>query len=241
MVFENMRKFHNNIKKMYLDKYIIKETNLLDLASGKGGDLFKWKSNKNIKSVVGYDIDERSVKEAIRRRNNMKINKNIKFNVLDLSKNILKCNTQFDCITSMFAFHYFFESKETLYNVTKSIDNCSKSGTILILILFDRNKVEEKLKKDLFYKNKNFYLELETLTNKKYGVQLNVFIKGSVLDTPTVEYLVYPEFLIEQMNKINFHLVEITPFEKLYTKEFNMNKEEKELSFLNNVYIFVKK
>ena len=61
--FINMRKFHNSIKKGLYDKYANGVSNLLEIAVGKGGDLSKWNGN-NIKHVVGYDIDEKSIIEA---------------------------------------------------------------------------------------------------------------------------------------------------------------------------------
>ena len=64
--FYNMRRFHNNVKRQLYDKYTKNIDKLLDLACGKGGDLDKWVSN-NIKTVIGYDIDEKSIIEAQRR------------------------------------------------------------------------------------------------------------------------------------------------------------------------------
>ena len=52
-----MRKFHNFIKKIYIDKSSEPETRLLDIACGKGGDIYKWLTNKNIVSVKGFDIN----------------------------------------------------------------------------------------------------------------------------------------------------------------------------------------
>ena len=108
VLFKDMRKFHNQIKLRYLDDYVTEPSRLLDLASGKGGDIHKWNNNKNIISVDGYDINEESVKESIRRRNAARIKKRMTFKVLDLGKNTLSCKDKYDVITSMFAFHYFF-------------------------------------------------------------------------------------------------------------------------------------
>jgi len=64
----NIRNFHNWIKSEMLAEcctYIrkdkgIKNIALLDLAVGRGGDMFKWKSN-DIKLVMGFDIDYESI------------------------------------------------------------------------------------------------------------------------------------------------------------------------------------
>ena len=234
-VFVNLRKFHNYIKNMYIKKYTTEnDTYLLDLASGKGGDLLKWKNNKNIKKVDGYDISESSIKEAKRRRNLLKINKNVHLKVLDLSKNVLQCSEKYQVITCMFAFHYFFSSKDHLNTIIQSISNCSERGTIFILTLFDGSKI----KNDYIYDN--FYIKKLDDNIKKYDNKINVFLKDSVLDKPEIEFLVQPEFLIKKMKSINFKLIEMVSFKDIYTEDFKLNEQEQILSFLNNVYVFKK-
>ena len=232
-VFFNLRKFHNYVKNIYIKKYTSKKDSyLLDLASGKGGDLLKWKNNKNIKKVNGYDINETSIKEAKRRRNLLKINKKISLKVLDLSKNVLHCSEKYQVITCMFAFHYFFSSKETLDTILQSISNCSKKETIFILTLFDGSKI----KNDIIYED--FYIKKLDDNIKKYDNKIDVFLKDSVLDKPEIEYLVQPDFLIKKMKNIDFDLIEMKSFKDIYTEDYKLSEQEKILSFLNNVYIF---
>ena len=225
----NMRLFHNNIKRKYIDKYIDSPSTLLDLACGKGGDIPKWKSNKFIKSVTGYDINEESIIEAKKRLKNLKVNKSIKFYIKDLSKENLHCKLKYDIITSFFAFHYFFKNNKTLKTILSSIDNCSKSGSLLILALFDGNKVHN-------INNKDYSLKL--LDKKK----LEVYIKNSVLDNPEIEYIVKPSILIKKLNTINFELIESTSFKELnaLNTRFKLTKDEQILSFMNRIYIFKK-
>ena len=88
--FEKMRRFHNKIKEQLYNKYC-KNTNwLLELCSGKGGDMHKWTFN-NIKNVHGYDISERNITECKRRFNGLskqdKSLLNYNFYNLDLTKN----------------------------------------------------------------------------------------------------------------------------------------------------------
>lgn len=231
---KNMRKFHNYIKKYFLDKYTDKPSKLLDLASGKGGDLNKWKSNKNIKSVLGYDIDKPSVLEARKRLKELKIKKSIKFYIKDLGKESIDCKEKNDIITSHFAFHYFFKSSKTLKTILKSIENCSKNGTILILTLFDGTKV-----KDL-NTDKYTVTILDPYKKSNYNKRVQVYIKGSVLDKITTEYIVNPEFLKKKLNEIGFHLIEEKSFSELLTNNFTLTDLEKDLSFINSVYIFKK-
>jgi mRNA (guanine-N7-)-methyltransferase len=231
-----LRKFHNHVKNLYLKKYIGER--LLDLASGKGGDIHKWLDNKMISYVTGYDINEESVKEANRRlkmiKNTNKYrdnNAHIKFFVKDLSANILAPTRPYDIISSQFAFHYFFKNTKTIETILSTIDNSSKKGTILILSLFDGEKI---LSLPENYLQEQFYIK--RITEKSIEVKIN----NTVLDKPEVEYIVTPKKLIKTLKKINFALVEMVSFEDLYQSKFNMTQNEKKLSFLNNIYVFVK-
>lgn len=229
----NMRKYHNDIKRKYINKYITKFSNVLDLASGKGGDLNKWITNKFVRTVQGFDLDTDSVIEANKRLNKLKTKKKITFNVKNLATESVECSAPKEIISSFFAFHYFFESYKSLSTILKSIDNCSKKGTILILTLFDGNKL-----KDLETKE---YIVKKIGTGKgNYKNELSVYIKGSVLDIPRIEYIVKPDFLIKKLSKINFSLIERISFEELYDDKFKLNKAEKDLSFMNSVFVFEK-
>ena len=233
---KNMRLYHNDIKRKYLVKYTKDLTlNLLDLATGKGGDLPKWKINKYIKYIMGFDINEESIKEAKKRLKILNIkNKKIIFKVKDLSKDILHCPFKYDIITSHFAFHYFFKNYNSLQTILKSINNCSKSGTILILSLFDGSKIKN-------INNENYSVKILDSDKKNYGKRVEVFIKDSVLNIPEIEYIVQPQFLINKLKSINFELIEQKNFKDIYTENFNLNETEKTLSFFNNIYIFKKK
>lgn len=229
----NMRKYHNDIKRQYINKYIVKrDSSLLDLACGKGGDLNKWISNKNIAKVNGYDINEKSIIEAKRRLATMKVKRPIiTFNVQNLATIPLNCEDKYDYITSFFAFHYFFHSQKTLNTILKSIDSCSKKDTVLVLALFNGDKIID-------VKDKNYSITKLDIDKKgNYGHRVSVYIAGSVLNTPTIEYIVKPNFLIKKMKTINFELIE--------QKDFDINSKlsqaERYLSSLNTIFVFQKK
>lgn len=234
MSFTNLRKFHNFIKNLYIKKY--NGSRLLDLASGKGGDLNKWFENKKIEYVLGYDINQESILEANKRldklkKNGMKNKTVVKFFVADLSNIVLKPKVKFDIISSQFAFHYFFKNNDSINTILESIDNSSKVGTILLLSLFDGNKI---LALPKCYKHDRFYIK--RLSNNSIEVKIN----NTVLDKPETEYIVTPEMLEKELKKINFILLEIKPFDTLYSDKFGLSSDEKKLSFLNNMYVFVK-
>ena len=59
---DNLRKFHNYIKKQLIiqNSKNINANNLLDIASGRGGDMFKWRT-AGLQSVFAFDNHKESV------------------------------------------------------------------------------------------------------------------------------------------------------------------------------------
>lgn len=229
IVFKELRKFHNYIKKVVLEQYAtIPKTRLLDLACGKGGDIPKWLHNNNITFVKGYDINSQSIQEAKRRLaqlNRIK-RKKIYFYVENLSTRIIDCREfPYDIITSNFALHYFFKNESTLKSILQTIQNCSKQGTFLILTLFDGSRIKKSIKTDEF--------NIKLCSDK----EIEVSLKDSVLHQPEIEYLVTPQDLIAALEKISFVPREIIPF-NAFKKFETLSENEQLFSGLNNLYVF---
>jgi len=248
--FYKMRYFHNCIKRDLYNKYTKNINNLLDLACGKCGDLDKWVSN-NIKNVVGYDINEMSIKEGERRINNYKhsgklINTKINLHVMDLSLNIVDSERKCDVISSMFAFHYFFKSKETMSIIMDTINNNLRIGGYFIGTMFDGELINNILKENDIYElsdnnDVKFRLKIDNDNgNKLYGNKLSVYLKDTVLDEPMDEYIVNFEEFVNDMKRRGYELVDSRLFSELYD-ELNyvkLNEIEKKVSFLNRTFVF---
>jgi len=225
--------------------------NLLDLACGKGGDLDKWISN-GVRCVRGYDIDVRSIEEANRRYLNTKEKIDINFYVKDLSKNVLfPGEKKSDIVTSMFAFHYFFESRETFNVIMSSVENNIKEGGIFMGALFDgdsiRNLMNEgdySLVDKLGDKSREYFRvsKYRNITDDMFGNKISVLLKDTVLDKPMDEYLVYFSKFVEEMKRRGFELLESSMFSEWYGRYGGnkMNNIEKSVSFLNRTFVFKK-
>jgi mRNA (guanine-N7-)-methyltransferase len=247
--FYNMRRFHNNVKRQLYDKYTRNINKLLDLACGKGGDLDKWVSN-NIKMVIGYDIDEKSIIEAQRRVNEYRTlnNTNVEVYVKDLSRNVISGNNDCDVVTSMFAFHYFFETEETFNNIMKTIDNNLKMGGYFVGTMFDGESIKRLLQDgDYTLKdngevkfNINVYKPLTDNPDNPFGNKIGVYLKDTVLDVPMDEYIVYFDQFVELMRIRGYDLVETKMFKYLDTNS-RLNEVEKSVSYLNRYFVFKKK
>lgn len=241
--FYNMRRFHNIVKRQLYDKYTKNINKLLDLACGKGGDLDKWVSN-NIKHVVGYDINEKSITEAKRRVKDYKFPKqtDVELYVKDLSRNVIEGNQDCDVITSMFAFHYFFESEDTFNTIMKSIDNNLKHGGYFMGTMFDGNTIRNVLKDGSYILKDNDDIKFnidayKLLTDNPFGNKISVYLKDTVLDEPMDEYVVYFDKFVDIMNKRGYDLEETKMFKEL-DRNANMNNVEKNVSFLNRYFVF---
>jgi SAM-dependent methyltransferase len=246
--FYNMRRYHNAVKRDLYNKYTLNINKLLDLACGKGGDLDKWISN-NIKNVIGYDIDEKSIMEAKRRINKREDEDVTKVDVYvkDLSKDIIEGNKDCDVITSMFAFHYFFKSLDTFNVIMKSIDNNLKIGGYFIGTIFDGESVIKVLKngdyilKDAKTQDIKFMIKGygESKENDLFGNRINVYLKDTVLDKPMDEYIVDFDKFVDIMKKRGYELIETKMFNELnlYGKD-KLNDIELSVSNLNRFFVF---
>lgn len=244
--FEKMRLYHNWIKRNLIDKYASNVDVLLDLSSGRGGDLHKWVQS-GIKRVIGYDIDEASVMEA-RKRLSEHRSKNqiqVEFHVLDLATTVVPIlqSGPVAVVTSMFAFHYMFASKESFDTILKSINSNLKMGGYFVGCMFDGATVDHLTKgKEYSCANGNF-----RLTNKSpsvdagdfFGRKLEVFLNETVLDKPTDEYIVNFEKLVEVLKLQGLELVESQMFNEMYAQwDSRLSEDEKKVSFINRTFVF---
>lgn len=247
-VFYDMRRFHNWVKRNLLNKYATGVDRLLDLSSGKGGDLQKW-IDCNIKNVMGYDIDEDSVWEASRRFSTMNNPRHCKveFQILDLATNVIPPKeTPFDVVSSMFAFHYMFATEQSFNTIMATIKNNLKIGGYFIGCLFDGVSVDNLIQDgDVFFgTDSHFRLAKKFLPKDKhnlFGRKIEVFMNETVLDRPTDEYVVDFGMLVMVLKMHGFELVETMMFSELYStwsRNQSLSQSEKEVSFLNRFFVF---
>jgi mRNA (guanine-N7-)-methyltransferase len=245
--FIEMRTFHNWVKRKLLDKYCINNSSLLDLSTGRGGDIDKWITN-NLKRVEGYDIDPEAIKEATVRRDERQKELEfsgcrIEFLILDLSKDIIPSReVKFDIVTSMFAFHYMFDTEQSLNNILTSIDNNLRIGGFFIGCLFDNQALQNLLTSG--FKSEHFRIvKKDPNCEEFYGNKIRVFIGETVLDKPTEEYIVNFNELTVLIESRGYKLIETQMFNNMYNTwtqygDFRMNEDQMTLSFLNRYFVF---
>jgi hypothetical protein len=246
--FFNMRRFHNWIKRTILDEFTVKngKGGHLDLACGKGGDIFKYFDN-SVRYLEGYDISNESIisaKSRLEKAMDSPIHKNsnYSFYIKDLSKELINTSVQFDSAACFFAIHYFFESEETLRNFINNTKQLQSGGHIMFTC-FDSSKLKGS---DYNLTTDKFKISKGSVDSSKiFGNSIDVFLEETVLDIPTTEYLVDIPFLISEMTRNGFVLVLSKDFEEYYNdwmvNDNYLNNISKKFSFLNKVLVFRKK
>jgi len=239
----------NNVKK-----------SVLDIGCGRGGDILKWyhaRISEYVGIDVDYYGIYSSTASAISRYNDYKrkfpdfykasfiqadasclLNSSYQENKLtnmtkenkQLIDKTFTPNRKFDCISSMFALHYLFNSKESTDNLVDNINNYLKVGGFLFFTLFDGKVVMDKLdNKDVFTSyytdddgNRKKLFEIvkkfEGPLKNEEGLSVDVHIAWIMEENKyETEYLVTPELLNKVMNKANCRLIESDLFANLYT------------------------
>lgn len=236
--FYNMRRYHNGIKRELYNRYT-NGKEVLELAVGRFGDIGKLYDN-DVKRIVGYDINEGSIREAWRRLEEYpeEFRKGVKLGVKDLSKEEVKENERFDVICAMFSFHYFWRTEETFKTIMRTINENIKEGGIFMGTMFDGESVERRL--NYPFNDEHFKIEKRSDNSSNFGRAINVLLKETVLDKAEDEYIVNFGYMVEQMRINGFELVESKLFSK-YNININLSETEKDVSYLNRTFVFTKK
>ena len=214
-----------------------KNIKLLDMGCGKGGDLHKWKLY-DVDQVLGIDIVQDNIMNdtngAQLRYLNLKyqseqlsdkypkvdflvgdcskiIRDYSAFEEIETAKKILSNTEKFNIISSQFAFHYFFKTKNSLNNAIKNIHDNLEEGGYFIGTCFDGKTIVELLKTEneiigtrddrIIWKIKRNYNDETIFTNPQnyLGQSVSVFI--SSINNEVEEYLVDFDFLVEELKK----------------------------------------
>lgn len=255
---EPLRKFHNWIKQQLIfeSKKITNGTKLLDVAVGRGGDIFKW-SKAKFKYVTGFDSDSKSIYEkndfdgAIKR-----------FNCVKSEMNMPKCyfwhmsatdpfilnllngkdhNTVYDVVSCQFSFHYFVEDINIVLNM---ISKKLKNKGIFIGTAANGDLIKQNLKNTPDIKKSA--ISLKYISEEMYEFSLNSekTSRETYFEYRGVsrEYYLSKAFLIEKCKEFNMYPVRILSFHEwnsTYTG-MQLSKEEMACSFLNFSFVFQK-
>jgi SAM-dependent methyltransferase len=258
--YDRMRKFHNKIKEFLYNRYCNKKEYLLELCSGKGGDLHKWIYN-GIKNVQGYDISDKNIIECKKRLQSVadKIKYfNYDFYKLDLnnsssSKIIYNNNNnkQFDVVCCQFGLHYFFSSESSFQNIINVLDNCLMNGGYFVVTFMDNGQIDKLFNgENVRYSEQKgeivYYIEKFINKDSNYGNKLKIVLNGNnILGEGSEEYIINFQDFNKKMMERGYECVETELFQDLYKSYKNMDgynllECEQDISFLNRYCVFKK-
>lgn len=137
---------------------------VMDMASGKGQDLFRYAAN-DIKNVIFLEIDKTALTELITRKHlfsadkkyrqamniliqNIDLLDSYKKNIGLIQSNIYYPPNDIEIIVCNFAFHYLISTLNSLENICKFINHYLKINGKFIFTAFDGQKIVNLLKKN---------------------------------------------------------------------------------------------
>lgn len=130
---EEVRRLHNACKRNLIQNWVQPNSYVLDCGCGRGGDIHKWNSVRNLR-VVGVDPDQESLIEASRRVQESSLN--VTFFPGDIRTAVT--HGPFDVVCYNFALHYIVDSYD---ESVSAIGASVKQGGYLIGITPDRQRI----------------------------------------------------------------------------------------------------
>ena len=249
-----IRQYHNAIKSHLISKFC-QQQYVLDIGSGAGGDIAKYKSAR-VTGLIGVDIVNVEYDHPTKYKF-FKVDTEL-YNI----KKLINDPKPFDIINCHFAFHYFFKSKDVFNNFAKNIvENMSNNGKLIITCmngekifqLLSQNNIKKgqtlniKFNDKSVFKIKKLYKDVDTidkLTVFNQKIEVNLGGTKYFKLNNSLEYIVDFKKLNELLTPFKLKVLHIDSFSS-YCKMFpyecqNMNISEKEFSFLNSVGIISK-
>ena len=234
-----MRNYNNWIKSMLINDALKRiradmprhqKISVLDLCSGKGGDLLKWKV-AGIDNLTCVDIAETSVEHSRSRYDDM-VRKfardprslfSAQFLAADCSKTRIKPllnrqNSQFDITSCQFALHYSFESLQQAQMMMKNACESLRPGGLFIGTIPNANVLMKRLREaeGMSYGNAVYRVEFD-LEDKMdiplFGAKYHFFLED-VVNCP--EFLVYIPLLKKLAEQEDMELIHYFTFKEFH-------------------------
>ncbi|KAG8197543.1 hypothetical protein JTE90_007279 [Oedothorax gibbosus] len=220
---------------------------VLDIGSGKGGDLLKWKKG-GIDYLACADIAGTSVEQCQSRYNEMKDRHKIQrerghcfdaeFITADCTKERLKLmykdpEIKFDIVSCQFAFHYCFESISQARTMLQNASECLKPGGFFIGSLPDAYDIMKRLEEadDCTFGNDVYSVTFPSKEQPPlFGAKYDFHLEG-VVDCP--EFLVYFPALLKLAEEVDLELVFCKRFEEYFEEKRQIQEGQFLLTKMN--------
>ena len=231
-VLDNMRKIHNDYKRDLILKYT-KNKSVLDLGSGKGGDIHKY-SLAGIQSITMVEPNEVNIKECISRLKSSKLQKISE--VIHSTAENFKSNKKYDVICLFYILTFFYESRHKLQQLVDIIANHLNSGGYCIGGTANGIPMLNKLE-DGDIVNECYSIKIDNLiSNDNFGKSIFFDLKSSETATSQKEYLVFFDEFVKMLKE---HSIMLESFID-YKRRPELNDTENDITELYSDFVFKK-
>lgn len=239
-----MRKVHNLEKERMLQLYIEDSGNtLVDIGSGRGGDLLKWRDLspnssetpklkgrvqrwRSIDHVIAIEPSEDNIAELKRRMSVLRINDErieIVHGGAEETDKVRKVvgDHQITHIASFFSLTFFFESSKMFEGLLETL-NLAPEGTIFFGVLLDGARTKMLIGKtkvdceSFSIERQKGYVDKE----ERFGLKIVTDIKdGTSMVKNVEEYLIDFKYLTDALAKIDYKLLETSFLDGHFTQK----------------------
>lgn len=201
---EEIRKFHNQVKRNLIQRCVNPGDHVLDVGCGCGGDIHKWKQLSV--HVDMCDPEYSSIEEA-KHRNGAWDKSN--FFVGDITD----CpNKLYNVICYNFSIQYIFKTREFFEKSTREITKRLQPGGLLIGCLPNSDMI---LMRPNFKDNLgNFMVRKDSSGNGTFGEKLYVHLADTPFyrGGPKTEPIAYKDLLVGELRRYGLELMSWEPF-----------------------------
>jgi len=243
------RRVSNLQKKTLLNTYVPKGQTLLDIGSGRGGDLHKW--NQNQYSVYAVEPDEFHRTEFARRRQTMA--SRTPQNQVTLINTVIE-DTQtiadvvgggrIDSVVAFFSLTYLTKNKQTWTDFLRSINRFVPTGGIFVGTVLDGLKTRLLLSKSQgIVNNPTFTIKQKYQSESPSFLGDDIFLDIKDPDSlvkDQTEYLFYFDFFKEALEQLGFTLIQTHFFSDLEAYR-SLPSDSKLYSTLMRSFVFQRK
>ena len=204
---EEVRRHHNNLKRDLIKRVTEKNSCVLDVGCGMGGDLKKWKAVGGVK-LFACDPDHNALTEAKNRSSTIGIK--VSFYHGDISSVRLPPQT-FDVICYNFSIQYCFENEKLFHQTIEYITHHLKVGGKLFGCVPDSDMV--LMRTPYTDPLGNFFTRKSDTGMGKFGEKLYVQLVDTpyYADGPKAEPIAYKDLLVTFLETKGIVLVEWKP------------------------------
>ena len=212
---EEIRRYHNEEKRLLIERVSRPGDSVLDVGCGFGGDLQKWRHAKVNLSMC--EPEEEALQEAKNRAKNLKCRVNF------YQGDIRDCpHRKYDIVCYNFSLHYVFQSRELFTQTMREIKKRMKPGGVLMGIVPD--SMQMIFKTPLVDDAGNFF-KMRYTSNGDFGEKLYVHLVDTpyYADGPRPEPLAHKDLLVTHLENNGFSLecwesLRGNPISELYSK-----------------------